>query len=325
MITRLGQGIEAIGFVGIGNMGGPMVERIRAAELPIILHDRDSARAREVADATGASIAGSLADFEAVRLVVCMLPDSAVVEQILMGPRGLFEMLPRGALTVDMGSSDPRRTVELAKAAAVRGLELVDAPVSGGVEGARTGSLTIMFGGSEQQLERCRPLLEAVGKSIVKVGAVGAGHAMKALNNQLAAVGLAAAAEVIEVGSRFGLDPAVMLEVLNQSTGRNNATENKIEQYVLTRTFASGFSLRLMLKDVTTAVDLARAQKMSIPIGEACLEFWRTAADLLPVDADQTEIALLSEGTRQQRRRQPTSRKAPPQKLVGDDSDYQRH
>jgi 3-hydroxyisobutyrate dehydrogenase len=136
-----------------------------------------------------------------------------------------------------------------------------------------------------------------IGSTIVPTGPVGSGHAMKALNNLLSAVGLAAATEVVEVGRRFGLDPAVMLDVLNHSTGRNHATENKVAQFVLSGTFASGFALQLMVKDIATAVALAHAQGVPIPIGEACLALWSEAADVLPADADHTRIAMLPAGT----------------------------
>jgi 3-hydroxyisobutyrate dehydrogenase len=143
-----------------------------------------------------------------------------------------------------------------------------------------------------------QPVLEAVAARIVHVGAVGAGHAMKALNNIMSAAGLSVACEVIEVGRRFGLDPETMLEVLNGSTGRNHATETKIAQYVLSERFDSGFLLRLMLKDLVIGVDLAHEVGADIPIGEACLALWQKAAEFLPPDSDQTLVAVLPGGGR---------------------------
>jgi 3-hydroxyisobutyrate dehydrogenase len=285
-----------VGFVGAGTMGTPMVGHLSEAGIEVLVFDVDAERARALAQLPGVSAAGSLADLAAVSLVVCMLPSSAIVDHVVAGEGGLFATLRPGSLIVDMGSSEPRRTGELARRAEAAGMHLVDAPVSGGLAGARNRRLTVMFGGDPELLERCRPVLEAVGNAIVPLGAVGAGHAMKALNNLLSAIGLAAATEVVEVGRRFGLDPHVMLEVLNQSTGRNQATETKIDQFVLSGSFASGFALRLMLKDVTTAVELARDEGVPIPLGEACLSLWQRAAELLPENADQTEIAKVPAG-----------------------------
>jgi 3-hydroxyisobutyrate dehydrogenase len=273
-----------------------MVARLSARGLGVLAYDLDPAKAQAAAALPGVSAASSLDGVRSAALVVCMLPDSAAVEQVTAGRGGLFEVLAPGALIVDMGSSDPRRTVELAASARAAGLALLDAPVSGGAARARTGELTVMFGGTEEQLAYCRPVLDAVATTVVPVGTVGAGHAMKALNNVMSAVGLSIACEVVEVGRRYGLEPAVMLEVLNQSTGRNHATETKIEQYVLSETFDSGFLLRLMLKDLVTAVALARELGARIPIAEACLGLWQEAAERLPADADQTRIALLLAG-----------------------------
>jgi 3-hydroxyisobutyrate dehydrogenase len=189
-----------------------------------------------------------------------------------------------------MGSSDPRSTVALARAAADVDIEYVDSPVSGGVKRAHAGDLTIMFGGPDSQLERVRPLLDAVGSKVISTGGVGSAHAMKALNNLLSAIGLAGALEVIEVGRRFGLDPHMMVEVLNGSSGQNNATKAKVAQFVLSETFDSDFALRLMLKDVATAISLARDVNAATSLGDACLALWSSAADQLPPNADHTAI-----------------------------------
>jgi 3-hydroxyisobutyrate dehydrogenase len=213
---------------------------------------------------------------------------------VALGPGGLLETLEAGALVLDMGSSVPRRTVALAEAAAAAGIELADAPVSGGLAKARSGELTAMFGGTPEQLERCTPALEAMTRKVVPMGPVGSGHAMKALNNVMSATGLSIACEVIEVGRRFGLDPELMVEVLNGSTGRNHATETKVRQFVLSESFDSGFLLRLMLKDLRIAADLSGDVGAATPLADVCLQLWSDAAERLPADADQTRIAELS-------------------------------
>lgn len=281
-----------IGFVGIGAMGGPMVRRLAAAGHEVLVFDTDKAHANAVAEVEHVRVAAGLSELGAASITILMLPSSEAVRQTvdLLAPH-----LAEGGLLVDMGSSDPRSTVELARSLAA-GRSLVDAPVSGGLAGAVAGRLTVMFGGTAEQLARCRTIFEALGDNVVHVGAVGMGHAMKALNNLLSAVGLAAACEVMEVGRRYGLDSAVMLDVLNHSTGRNHATETKVQQFVLSGTFASGFALRLMVKDISTAVDLARALDVDCEIGEACLNLWQEAAHRLPPSADQTQIALMVGG-----------------------------
>jgi 3-hydroxyisobutyrate dehydrogenase len=291
-----------VGFVGLGAMGAPMVTQLARDGVSVIAYDVDPGRAGALSDLPHVEPATSLADLAAAHLAICMLPSSAVVEEVVAGENGLLDVLPPGALIADMSSSDPKRTVELARTVSERGFELVDAPVSGGVRQASVGGLTVMFGGSEEQLERIRPVLQALASRIIRVGEVGAGHAMKCLNNVMSAAGLTVACEVIEVGRRFGLDPNVMLDVLNGSTGRNHATETKIAQYVLSESYDSGFLLRLMLKDLDTAADLARSVGVEMAVGEACLAFWNVAADALPPRADQTAIAIL------QRRQPPSTR-----------------
>jgi 3-hydroxyisobutyrate dehydrogenase len=149
-----------------------------------------------------------------------------------------------------------------------------------------------MTGGDEADLERCRPLLEAMGSHIVHVGAVGAGHAAKALNNMLSASGLVVAIEVLAVGARFGLDPAVLLDVLNNSSGKNNSTEKKIAQQVLSRAFGGGFSMRLMRKDLATAMDLAHQTGTPVPVSAACFQVWDAAMRRLQAEGDIDHTAV---------------------------------
>src|SRR5262249_14242565 len=157
---------------------------------------------------------------------ILMLPSSAAISSVMddgvAGP-GLLGLLAPGTLIIDMSSSEPSKTVELAGRAAGRGLLFVDAPVSGGKARAITGGLAIMAGGSDEAVEAALPLLSAMGSTVDRTGAVGSAHAMKALNNLLSAIGLAAASEVLAVGKKFGLEPSVMVDILNRSTGRNHA------------------------------------------------------------------------------------------------------
>src|SRR5205085_3705445 len=166
--------------------------------------------------------------------------------------------LPKGALVVDMSSSDPAGTRALGTALEARGVGMLDAPVSGAVVGARDATLAIMVGGEQKDFEKAKPILAAMGKQIFHVGPLGAGHAVKALNNYLGAAGTLAGFEALLIARAFGLAPKPMLEAINASTGRNWTTERKIPLQVLTGAFASGFKLALMTKDVAIAAALAR-------------------------------------------------------------------
>jgi 3-hydroxyisobutyrate dehydrogenase len=281
----------AVGFVGVGKMGLPMARRLRGAGFELVLADKTPDLVRASAAELQAKVAVSFSALQSVGLLICMLPDSGVVESVLEAPGGIFDVLRPGAIILDMGSSAPRRTQRLSEIAAAAGFEFADAPVSGGVARAVSGDLTIMFGGSGCLFERVKPVLAAMGSSVVHVGDVGAGHAMKALNNLLSATGLAAACEVIEAGRRFGLAPETMLDVLNGSTGRNNATDTKIAQFVLSESYSSGFGLRLMLKDLRAALELVRSVGSESILSDACLDLWSRAAEALPEDADHTMVA----------------------------------
>lgn len=276
-----------LGFVGLGHMGVPMTARLAAAGHEVLGFDVDPAARARATLPTVESLAEAAAGAE---VVVLMLASSAVVRQVVLED-GLLDMIEPGALVVDMGSSDPSQTRELAGVAASRGVGYVDAPVSGAVVGAEAGTLTIMFGGSAEDLSRCEPLFAALGKKVVQAGPVGAGHALKALNNLLSATNFLITLEAVAAGKRFGLDPGVMVDAINESTGRSWATEHKVPQFVMPRSYASGFAMRLMVKDIRTARELAHSTGSPFELGDAAVALWERAAEALPDEADHTEIA----------------------------------
>jgi 3-hydroxyisobutyrate dehydrogenase len=277
----------AIAFVGLGRMGLPMAGHLVRAGYDVRAFDV-AAAARERFGPGAAASAGEAAAGAAA--VVLMLPTSDDVEAVLLSGGLLAELRP-DTLVIDMGSSEPLRTKALAERAAARGVALIDAPVSGGVAGAEAASLTIMAGGPGATVAACRPLLQTVGAKVVHAGPVGAGHALKALNNLLSATTFLASCEAVEIGRRFGLDPETMLDAINASTGRSLATERKLPDQVLTGRYASGFALALMAKDMRIAVGLADALGAERALGERALELWEQAREALPVGADQTEVA----------------------------------
>jgi 3-hydroxyisobutyrate dehydrogenase len=272
-------------------MGLPMASRLVEAGYTVQGYDAEPAARERFERESGTQPAASLAEAAAgARAVVLMLPSSPIVRRVLIA-EGLLDAAAAGALIVDMGSSEPTQTRELAETAAAAGVQLVDAPVSGGVIGARAGTLTVMVGGSDEQFATCRPLFDVLGGTVLRAGPVGAGHALKALNNLLSATSLLASCEALLVAERFGLDPQLMLQAVNVSTGRSWSTEHKLPSFVIPRTFGDGFRLQLMVKDLRTAVGLAEATRSPLPLGTVTAALWEEAGELLPEDADHTEIA----------------------------------
>ena len=265
-------------FIGLGRMGAPLARR-HAARHPTVVFDVDSALSSALAEELGCPALASLATLpDDIGAVILMLPDSRVVESVLLDD-GLLSRLPAASLIIDMGSSEPSSTRRLCATAQAQGVGYVDAPVSGGVARATSGELAIMVGGAPSDVDRARPHLEPLGTSILAVGGPGAGHATKALNNLLSASNLAAAAEVLTVARTFGIDPAVMVDVLNASTGRSQATEVKYPRHVLSGSYDSGFSLDLMVKDLGIASALARDQGAHTSVVDAAFATARRARE----------------------------------------------
>jgi 3-hydroxyisobutyrate dehydrogenase len=278
-----------VGFVGLGHMGTPMSRRLVESGHAVIGYDMaDEARQRLVT--FGGVAAHDLTEVaEAVDVLILMLPNSEIVAEVLSNPTLVDHMRP-GTLVIDMSSSEPLRTQALAGGLEKRGFKMIDAPVSGGVAGAEAGKLTVMVGGEAADLADARPYLEQFGR-VVHAGPIGSGHAVKALNNLLSATHLWITGEAIVAGERLGIDPEVMLSIFNISSGRSGSTENKWPNFVLPGTFNSGFGLRLMVKDLGIAIQLAAQVGAPSVLGARALELWRRAAADLPADADHTEIA----------------------------------
>ncbi len=278
-----------VAFIGLGAMGTPMSRRLVEAGCAVTGYD-PQAGATQRAKEHGVMVADSAAAAAAAGdVVILMLPDSDVVESVALAP-GFAGALPAGATLVDMSSSEPARTRDLAAHMAEKGVAVVDAPVSGGVAGAESGNLTIMVGGADDAVTRVEGVLGHLGR-VVRVGPVGNGHAVKALNNLLSATHLLATAEAMAAGERFGLDPAVLLDAINGSSGRSGSTENKWPRFVLPGTFDSGFALSLMLKDMRIAVALADQLGSPIALGRDAARLWGEAAEALDAAADHTEVA----------------------------------
>jgi 3-hydroxyisobutyrate dehydrogenase len=292
---------ERIGIIGLGKMGAPMARNLQRAGFRVALNDIDMNLARGLALELDADAVERLPELaQACRVVITMVPDGCIVRDVALGhdgapESGLVAGFAKGSVLIDMSSSAPVGTKKLGSELAARGIQMLDAPVSGGVRRAIPGQLAVMIGGEPALIERCRPVLSALGSQLIVAGSLGAGHAIKCLNNYVSAAGLLAAAEGLVAAQRFGLDPKIALEVLNASTGKNNSTENKFAQFIFSRSFGSGFSLGLMAKDLRTALELAAEVEAPMPLGEHCVPLWNDAEAALGANADHTEIVRVLE------------------------------
>jgi 3-hydroxyisobutyrate dehydrogenase len=282
---------HTIGVIGAGNMGAPLATAF-ATRHPVAVHDADSSVAASVVAALPGDLehrrADSLAELASCDVIVAMLPTGRIVDECIWGS-GLAGALDHDTLVIDMSSSEPNRTRDLAARLASIGVRFLDAPVSGGVRRAWARELTVIVGGEHIDVQRARPLLECVASAVIHVGGVGAGHAAKALNNLSSATGLLIALEVLRLAQQQGIDLTVMTDLLNRSTGRNDATENKLRQFVLSGHFNSGFAADLMLKDLRIARDLDGTDAPSL-CGDI-VSTWTRLAEGLPPGTDQTRLA----------------------------------
>jgi 3-hydroxyisobutyrate dehydrogenase len=268
--------LRTVAFIGLGVMGKLMAANVAGtyAVRSYDLNGKGNCRsAREAARGADA--------------LITMLPDGDAVREAVLDA---LPSLKPGAVVVDMSSSEPAGTRALGRALSRNKIAMVDAPVSGARFKAKDGTLAIMAGGDKRAFKKVLPLLKRLGSEIFHVGPLGAGHAVKALNNYLGAAGTLAGFEALLIAERFGLDPKPMLAAINASTGRNSTTARKIPQDVLTGRFASGFKLGLMAKDVGIAAELARGLKLRTPFLKETLKQWRAAWKALPRNADHTEI-----------------------------------
>jgi 3-hydroxyisobutyrate dehydrogenase-like beta-hydroxyacid dehydrogenase len=275
---------ETIGFIGLGNMGAPMAGRLIDAGNPLVVHDVREAAAGPLL-ARGARWAASPAEVAgAAQTVITILPTSREVRHVLLGPKGLLDALRPGSLVIEMTSADPSATRELEPEVTARGSALIDAPVSGGVRGATEGTLAIMVGGDAALLEH-----------IFHAGPVGAGHAIKLVNNMCSGGILALTIEAVAVAARAGVDPQRAVEIIQASSGRSNASDYKFPRFILSGGFDAGFAIRLMMKDLDGYGRLAQEAGVPSPVARAAAEVYRLAMARGMAEQDHTAIARIIE------------------------------
>jgi 3-hydroxyisobutyrate dehydrogenase-like beta-hydroxyacid dehydrogenase len=282
---------EKIGFIGVGRMGSSMVARLIAAGYELTIYD-PVASATAPAAAMGARVASSVAEAAALcTVVLASVPGPADARETAR----LIADSPQLEIFVDLSTSGPAAAQAIASLLVPRGIAAIDAPVSGGVKGAAAGKLAIMASGPARALERVRPLLEVLGKVYELGEKPGLGQTVKLANNLMSAASLAIAAEALAMGVKAGVDPAAMLDVLNASSGRNSATQDKIPKHVLNRKFDFGFANALSLKDVRLCLDEAEALGVPMVVGAAVRQMLSITHQLHGAAADCTDLVKVVE------------------------------
>lgn len=285
------RGMTAVGFVGLGNMGGPMAEHVLAADHDLTVYDVDpDARARF--DGTDATVAGSPADVAAAsEVTVLSLPTPAVVREVVTGEDGVAFGIGEGSTLVDTTTSTPETTADVASLLDEKDVTVLGAPVSGGTSGARDGTLTTMVGGDRATYEACADVFSAYATDVYHVGdSPGDGHVVKLLNNYLSFLGMLGASEAVALGERAGLDAGTMVEIFNRSTGRNAATEDKFPEHIIPGKYDLGFSFGLMYKDLRLFSQFAADNDAPTLLGDTVTNVVGYAhADMGP-DADMSRL-----------------------------------
>ena len=280
---------ETIGFIGVGRMGQPMASRLMAAGYPVVAYDIQGQALSAIANKGATTVSSPAEVASRAEVVMTSLPVPAVVEEVALGKDGIAAG-SRVKTFVDLSTTGPRVAKAIAAGLAARGITAIDAPVSGGVAGAIKGTLAVMTSGPKDICESLRPALEAIGKFFYIGSEPGMGQMMKLLNNLLSATNIAATSEAVVCGVKAGLDPHVMIDVINASSGRNTASEDKFPRAILPRSFDMGFAMALMTKDVKLCMDEAEAQGVPMWIGQAVKQVWQYGLAQGGQDQDFTEI-----------------------------------
>lgn len=285
---------ETVGFIGLGNMGTPMAGRLADAGYGLLVHDTRDEVLRPLMD-RGAKRAPSPAEMGAsVETVLVSLPTPDIVQKVVLGPGGIAEGAKVKTI-VDLSTTGPRVGAAIAAELTGRGITFVDCPVSGGVGGAKAGTLAVMVSGPRATFERLEPMLAHIGKVFFIGEAPGSAQMMKLCNNLMSAAAMAIAAEAIVAGVKAGIDPAVMVDVINVSSGRNSATLDKFPRSILNRRFDYGFATGLMFKDVRLCLEEFESMGLSFETADAVRSVWQKMNDAFGPESDFTRIVEMVE------------------------------
>lgn len=275
---------QEVAFIGLGNMGGPMAANLVKAGYSVTGFDLSPQALAELESAGGKTAASAQEAAANAQVVISMLPASAHVEGLYLGEQGLLNQLAKGTLVIDSSTIAAESSRKVGKAAAEAGIKFLDAPVSGGVGGAKAGTLSFMVGAAEVDFAEAKPLLEKMGKNIFYAGTSGAGQVAKVCNNMLLAILMAGTSEALALGVKNGLDPAALSEIMKQSSGGNwtlnvyNPWPGVMEGTPASNNYEGGFQVDLMAKDLGLAMETALASKASIPLGAMARNFYALLA-----------------------------------------------
>ena len=266
-----------LGFVGLGAMGRPMASNFLKAGYSLTVCDVVAAAVEEMKSKGAKPAAGPKEVALSSDVVLMSIPNNAIVEGVVCGEDGLLAGSHQGQIFIDLSSVTPSHTKKMAKLAAAKGVEYLDAPVSGGVAGATAGTLTIMVGGEKAAFAHCQEVLQVIGKKIYHAGSVGSGDAIKLVNNMLLGVNMVAVAEAMTLGVKAGIDPKTLFEIISSSSGRSYALEAKMPKFVLKGNFDPGFAVDLQYKDLGMAVETAKELGMPAVMANLAQQVYETA------------------------------------------------
>ena len=269
--------LVTIGFVGLGAMGKPMAVNLLKAGYSVLAFDINQNIVDEIAKqgAVACKSGGEVA--EVADIMITSLPNAGIVEAVMVGSEGIFNLCKEGAIIIDMSSVSPSSTLKMAALAKPLGIDYVDAPVSGGTKGAEAGTLTIMVGADDAVFEKIKPILEVIGSDIYHVGATGTGDAVKIVNNLMLGCNMATLAEALILGVKCGLKVETMQQIISKSSGRSYALESKGKNFILKGNFAPGFAVDLQYKDLELAVSAAKSMSVPLPMGTLAQQFFEIA------------------------------------------------
>ena len=283
-----------VGFIGLGNMGKPLAERLlRNNELFVHDLDQESVDYLTKKGAIACSTPSELA-LSTSRIFLC-LPTSVIVEKVICGENGLLYSATKDSFIIDMTTGEPEITRKIANILEEKEINFIDAPVSGGPKGAHQGNIAIMVGGTESQFAKIKPIMDDISSNIFYAGKIGSGHSIKAGNNLLNLICRMATFEVISLLVKDGVDSNKAVEIIQKSSGRNYATEITLPDNILSGKMFQGFSTGLMKKDASVATKIAYANKIEIPLGKLSQELLNRTIDEFGEDADMSNVALTYE------------------------------
>ncbi len=284
-----------LGFIGLGAMGKPMAKRLVDADHEVYVYDVVPEAIKELADVGAQVCASPLEVGNQAEIILLSLPNSAIVTNVVLGDAGVLSGVAAGATIIDLSSVDPESTRRLAAIAEQKGVDYMDAPVSGGVSGAQAGTLTIMLGAKDSSVEKVRPVLAHLGTKISHVGDVGAGDAVKIVNNLLLGANMAALAEALVLGQKLGLSGDIMHEIIGQGSGKSYVLDAKLENFILKGNFEPGFAVDLQYKDLGLAIDAAKKTKMPLPMTNQAIQLYEMARARGYGDKDMSSVIKIWE------------------------------